>query len=228
MEKDRNRATNLTRRRWEGFLLGFVVVLATCFVAIEYNSVATDSADEMLLEELAKDLEMLPAMEQERMLAEVNLPEEQVVTPEINVVEEPTNELDILDELTESGDDEPATEEEEPPQQKSDTDEQALDMRVVEELPEFPGGMAHFIKWLTKNIIYPTALREQKRGGQMVASFIINTDGSVSDIAIVKSFDLRCDNAVKSVLERMPAWKPGTNQGKPCRTMMVIPLDFRM
>lgn len=230
MATKKTHEADLERRRWEGFLLGLIVVLATGFVALEYNASPSLDTDEALLEALAQDLEMLPAMEQERMLAEVPVAEEPVLTPEVNIVEEKTDELDILDELLEGGDealnDNADDEIEEPKIRVEDENKNVVDMRVVEQLPEFPGGMSYFIKWLTKNIVYPNALRDQKRGGLMVASFIINQDGSVSNIEIVKSFDRRCDDIVMNVLRKMPQWTPGIDHGQPCRTMMVIPFQF--
>jgi len=60
----------------------------------------------------------------------------------------------------------------------------------------------------------------------MAASFIVNEDGTVSDLKILNSFDPRFDLVVLGVLKKMPKWTPGIDEGKPCRTMMVVPLVF--
>ena len=222
----------LENRRWEMYLLGFVFSLSTFFVLLEYNTPIADDDDVAMLNDMVKDLELLPALEQEQMLESVVLPEEPVVTPNINVVEEPTSELDILDELadaTEQGQETDKTDEPvaAPEITVTDADDHPLDMRVVEQLPEFPGGMLYFVKWFSKNIVYPKSARDQKVGGRMAASFIVNEDGTISDIQLIDSFDDRFDQQVLSVLRRMPKWTPGIDQGKPCRTMMVVPLIFQ-
>lgn len=222
---------NLENRRWEMYLLGLVFSLSTFFVLMEYNAPMPEDEDMAMLNDIVKDLELLPALEQELVLESVALPEEPVVTPNINIVDEATNTLDILDELadaTEQGQETDKTDEPEaaPELAVTDTDDHPLDMRTVQQLPEFPGGMLYFVKWFSKNIVYPKTAREQKFGGRMAASFIVNEDGTVSDLKILNSFDPRFDLVVLGVLKKMPKWTPGIDEGKPCRTMMVVPLVF--
>jgi len=99
--------------------------------------------------------------------------------------------------------------------------------RVIEELPEFPGGATEFMKWLTHNLRYPTSAQERSVDGKVVVSFIVNKNGSISDIKIIKSLDPDCDNEVLRVIRKMPRWKPGTEKGKPVRSEYVIPVVFK-
>ena len=99
--------------------------------------------------------------------------------------------------------------------------------RVIEELPEFPGGATEFMKWLTRNLRYPKTAEENNINGKVVVSFIINKNGSISDIKIIKSLDPDCDDEVLRVMKKMPKWKPGTEKGRPVRTQYVIPVIFK-
>ena len=106
--------------------------------------------------------------------------------------------------------------------------DEPVDIRVVEDLPQFPGGAAEFMKWLTKNLKYPTTAQNQRVKGRVVAEFIINKDGSVSDLQLVEHLNLACDNEVLRVLRMMPKWEPGVMNAKPCRTKVCIPVVFNL
>ena len=101
------------------------------------------------------------------------------------------------------------------------------DFKIIEQLPEYPGGMTAFMKWLTANLKYPLANGQQQADGRVVASFLINKNGTVSDIVILKSFKSDFDKEVLRVLRLMPKWKPGTENGKHVSTQFVIPINFK-
>ena len=86
-----------------------------------------------------------------------------------------------------------------------DNNDNPLNFRVVEQLPEFPGGMAAFVKWLTDNLHYPALAQRQNIQGRVVVTFIINRDGSTSDLKIAKSVN-----------------------PMPCRTLFAIPIEFKI
>ncbi len=100
--------------------------------------------------------------------------------------------------------------------------------RVVEQLPEFPGGATAYMKWLTKNLRYPITAQQQKVNGKVVVQFVVNKNGSVSDIKILEPLDPDCDKEVVRVLSMMPKWKPGMEKDHPVRTKYVIPIVFKM
>lgn len=219
-------------RRGEILLLSFAVVVTSFVTLLEYNSLGADEAEEsQLLEELAQDLELLPALEQEQLIASLPVKEELPPTTQLHLVDEEVDELQVLDDLA-AETDSAAEEADDAAPEVADVPtpvaEEVMAMADVEELPEFPGGMAYFIKWLTKNVGYPQAARDARVSGQMTVTFIVGADGSTSDIQILHSFDKRMDNAVLAVLNRMPQWKPGKDRGQPCRTMMAVPLVFQL
>ena len=109
-----------------------------------------------------------------------------------------------------------------------DEDDNPLNFRIVEQLPEYPGGMAALVQWLTRNIIYPQEARKNNIQGRVVVSFIINTDGSLSDIHLTKTAHFLLDREALRVAKLMPKWKPGIANNKPCRTLFAIPIEFKI
>ena len=102
-----------------------------------------------------------------------------------------------------------------------------LSFRIVQQIPEFPGGMAAFTQWLTHNLKYPPVAHQQRIEGKVIVSFIINKDGSASELKIEQSANNPyLDQEVLRVMARMPKWKPGIENDKPCRTMMAVPIIF--
>ncbi len=97
--------------------------------------------------------------------------------------------------------------------------------RVIEQLPEFPGGASAFMTWLTHRLEYPKSIKKGD-GVKVVAQFIVNKNGTISDLKIVKSLNDDCDAEVLRVLNMMPKWKPGIEKGKPTRTEYVVPVVF--
>lgn len=116
--------------------------------------------------------------------------------------------------------------EEEPPINLNGDDEEKL--RIVEELPQYPGGMVEFMKWLTATLHYPDQALKQKIQGKVIISFIVNKDGSLSDLKLVQSAGKLLDDEAMRVARLMPNWKPGIDKGKPCRSMIAIPIVFEI
>ena len=84
------------------------------------------------------------------------------------------------------------------------------------------------MKWLTKNLKYPPSAQQRKVRGKVVAQFIVNTDGSVSDLELVQKLEASCDREVLRVLQMMPKWQAGIMNAKPCRTKVCIPIVFNL
>ncbi|MBR3657262.1 MAG: TonB family protein [Prevotella sp.] len=229
MEVKKSRDADLEQRRVQGFLLGLIVVLAVCFVALEWNSSDSgwtffdndeDLEAEMELSPLKREPDEIPMM----------LPQEQQVekkqSEELHMVE---NEVELPPEALEPQvveEPEKLAEEEKP--EVVDMYNEPVDFRVVEDLPQFPGGAAEFMKWLTKNLKYPASSQRQNVKGKVVAQFIVNVDGSVSDLELVEHLDAACDREVLRVLRMMPKWQAGVMNAKPCRTKVCIPIVFNM
>lgn len=228
MEIKKSREADLEQKRVQGFLLGLIVVLACLFVALEWNSSDSgwtffgedeDLEAEMELSPLKRDKDEVPMMlPQEQKLEKQPSEQLHLVDDDVELPPEPVP-MEI-----ETPDPEKLAEEETP--QVVDMYDEPVDFRVVEDLPQFPGGAAEFMKWLTKNLKYPALAQRKGVKGKVVAQFIINTDGSVSDLELVEHLESSCDKEVLRVLRMMPKWQAGVMNAKPCRTRVCIPVVF--
>ena len=100
---------------------------------------------------------------------------------------------------------------------------------VVEDQPEFPGGMQALMKYLRDNIRYPSISRQNNSQGRAYINFVVNTDGSITDVEVMKGTnDVYLDKEAVRVVSGMPKWKPGKHQGKTVRVKYTLPVMFRM
>lgn len=232
MEEKKSVRADLDRRSRQNFLLSIVVVLAALFVALEYDYVGSDDEiDAEALDNLINELDLDKLKEEEERIPLISKPVALVpkTVEQVNVVDEEPEELND-DELMPDGADieDKTTDEDEvrPDITKEELD--ALDRQVVEQLPEFPGGAVALMKWLTQNLSYPESARRRKLQGRVITQFIVNTDGSLSDLKVVEPVDPALDREALRVLRMMPAWKAGQQDGTPCRTMVCIPIVFKL
>lgn len=98
---------------------------------------------------------------------------------------------------------------------------------IIDTIPRYPTGLADFMKWLNKYMVYPQSCLSRKEGGRVVAAFIVEADGSVTDIHIVKGDSRELNHEVLRVLRRMPKWIPGKRNGKPIRSQVTLPVEFQ-
>ena len=106
-------------------------------------------------------------------------------------------------------------------------EEQIFD--VVEELPEFPGGNQGLMRYLAKNLKYPRISRDNNSQGRAFVRFVINIDGSIQDVEILKSSgDMYLDKEAVRLVTSMPRWTPGREKGKAVRVKFVLPVNFRL
>ncbi len=99
---------------------------------------------------------------------------------------------------------------------------------VVEQMPSFKGGDAALMEWLNKNIKYPVVAEENGIQGRVVATFVVERDGSITDVKIVKSVDPSLDKEAVRVLKAMPKWIPGKQNGQAVRVKYTVPVTFRL
>lgn len=100
--------------------------------------------------------------------------------------------------------------------------------QIVEVMPEFPGGSAAMMNYLSKNIKYPEEAKEKGISGRVFLSFVIEKDGSVSDVKVARGIGKVCDDEAVRVVKAMPNWKPGLMKGKPVRVNYMLPIFFKL
>ena len=228
MEVKKSKSADINNNRATWFLLGLVFVLSVLFVVLEYTaSDESASDDEELLEDMSLDTEIYPSLDMKSFKSFMASSADKRSHDKLKIVEneeQTTAATDIKDENAQAAEySETASTSE-----AETTGDKPLDFRVVEQIPEFPGGMGAFIKWLSANLKYPESAKNRKIQGKVVVSFIVNKDGSISDEKVMKGINPLLDREALRVIKLMPKWKPGVENDKPCRTLFAIPIVFKI
>jgi len=125
---------------------------------------------------------------------------------------------EVEDEPTQEVDEQPTMPEEEP----------VVPMGAVEQLPQFPGGMSQLMKWLTAQLKYPESAKAAKVSGRVLGAFIVEKDGTVGHVELLKGVHDALDSEALRVVKMMPNWQPGMAGGKPCRTLVHMPVVYKL
>lgn len=220
---------DIDRHRPLFFLSSFLIIVAIVLLVVNFRlpdfalNLDFDSDEDFEL-----DMDMLPSLKAEDDMVAAPIVDEPQQTSQIRKVEQEVSPEDkapnestlTLQSDGEIKDDEPIE------QPVVDMDDKELPLRVVEELPQYPGGIAELVKFISKNLAYPKDARAEHVQGKVLISFIVNKDGSYSEMTVEKSVDPRLDNEALRVLRLMKKWKPGHDHGKTCRTKVAIPIVF--
>lgn len=99
---------------------------------------------------------------------------------------------------------------------------------VVEQMPSFPGGNEALMKFLSENVKYPVVAQENGVQGRVVVSFVVERDGSITDVKVVRSVDPSLDKEAARVVKSMPRWIPGKQNGATVRVKYNVPVSFRL
>ena len=99
---------------------------------------------------------------------------------------------------------------------------------IVEQMPEYPGGLTALMNYLRANTRYPAAAQKAGIEGRVIVSFIVEPNGSVSNVKIVRSVDTNLDQEALRVVRQMPKWKPGTQNGVAMRVKYRLPITFTL
>ena len=227
MEVKKSPKADLEGKKSTSLLIGYVLALAVMFIAFEWSErdkkVTTDTGiAELLFEE-----EIIPITEQEQKQAPPPPPEAPKAEEIIQIVE---NDAEVEESTIQASDEtDKAVEVKYVPVEveEEEVEEQQI-FQVVEEMPEFPGGMAECMKFLSKNIKYPPISAENGIQGRVIVQFVVNQDGSIVDPVVVRGVDSHLDKEARRVIQMMPKWKPGKQRGKAVRVKYTVPVMFRL
>ncbi len=242
MEIKKSNQVQLEDKRVTFFLLGLLLAFSLLFVGLQYsNGPQSLDADADSFEDLAQDLEMSAPQDQKDMVsAEAAAAPAKAVTQQVKEQEHLKRETPQKISATTSelviGNGEGAVDgakvKEAAPETPIDNataqNEAPLNFTIVQKIPEFPGGWSAFMQWLTKNLKYPVAAQQNKIQGTVVVSFIVNKDGSIANLKVSTSADPLLDREALRVMKMMPKWKPGIDRNKVCRTMIAVPVVFKL
>lgn len=240
MEEKKSPQANLDQQRTTGFLLGLVLVLALLFVALEWNSIETVADESTLdLSDLVHEDEMIPMSIEEKYAQLEPEKSEPKEAEQLRIVDDNVELAPPEEQVAEAegeGEDEALLKELQGEEEDTkvlapmgiDPDNNPLKFRLVEDLPQYPGGAVELMKWLTKNLRYPKLAQVRKTEGKVIANFYVEKDGSITGLKIVQSLSRECDKEVLRILGMMPNWQPGVQNGRPCRTKVSIPIVFKL
>jgi protein TonB len=99
---------------------------------------------------------------------------------------------------------------------------------TVEQMPEFPGGQEGLVNYLVENLNYPEKAKAEKITGKVYVSFVVEKDGSISNVKVLRDIGYGCGEEAVRVVKAMPRWKPGMQRGKNVRVQYTLPLNFQL
>ena len=230
LEVKKSTKANLEQHRFLWLLMGCVMVFSVTFAVIEWTTFEPKEKKEKKGQQAALDIPI-------EIMVPFTIPEKKVVPPPpeakkiVDILEIVEDEAEIdesdLVSIEDQGDVVEITDNANIVVE--DIVEEETVFQVVEQQPEFPGGMKAMMKYLQDNINYPRISRDNNSQGRAFIRFVVNADGSIQGVEVLKSSgDIYLDKEAVRVVESMPKWSPGKQAGKPVRVFFTLPVVFRL
>ena len=225
MQLKKNPQASLEDKKLTYVLIGLAFVLSICYVALEWTErevTKYEVADTEFLFEDEIDIQQTtqetppppppPAVQEVEVL---NVVEDDVETETIEINTEDDKDVEVVIAP--------------PVEAPVEEEEEEVVFVVVESMPEFPGGAQAMMRYIAENIKYPVIAQENGIQGRVICQFVVEKDGKVSDIQVVRSSgEASLDKEAQRVIGSMPKWKPGKQRGKPVRVKYTLPVNFRL
>ncbi len=227
MEPKKSEKANLENKKSMFIQVGLIVALLVCLGAMEWTSgQKKDSAFAGMTEE---------AIEEEQIPVTEETPPEEMPPPEVTVTDlfEIVEDDVVIDNEVKFEDDE--TSEDKvveiyaPVLQAEEEEVEEEIFVIVEDMPKFKGGdINKFHEWVQKRVRYPELAAENGIQGRVFITFVVETNGNVSNVTISRSVDQLLDEAAKEAVMASPKWEPGMQRGRPVRVRYSIPIIFQL
>ena len=228
MEAKKTPKADLEKRRGLYLEIGLVVILALALVAFNIKSYDKEVKEvNTRVAESEIDAEVLNTPPEE--LPPPPPPEQEIVATDLKVVEndeQPMNEVGLINADDNANKAQETFVKVEVKEEVEEVEEEVF--LVVEDDPEFPGGLSALSQYLASNIKYPQLAKENNITGKVFVSFVVEKDGSVGQVKILRDIGGGCGAEAVRVVKAMPKWKPGKQRGKPVRTQFNLPVDFSL
>lgn len=227
MDVKKSKKADLESKKTIFMQIGLVITLAVILFAFEWKSYEKVQADIQVRKVADITEEIIPITEQK---VEVAPPPPQKQVIKIHIVED---DVDVDEDLNIDVEADQNTEVEEyVPTKVEVEDEESAEERqifmVVESMPEFPGGEAALHQYLAENIKYPQMAKESGIQGRVFVTFVVERDGRVTDVRVMRGIGGGCDEEAIRVVQNMPKWTPGKQRGKPVRVQFNLPVKFTL
>ena len=228
MELKKNPKADLEKRKGFYLEIGFVVALVIVLLAFNWKSYEFSEVDvnkrdftEDMMEEVENtEQEEEPEPPQEQ-------PQEQQVIEELVIVEDDVKVDDIIIDAEDNADKQQVEIAPVEIVEEQVTVEEVI-FQVVEDEPEFPGGMEALYKYLGESIKYPALAKENNIEGRVYVTFVVEKDGSIANPRILRDIGGGCGQEAIRVVKVMPKWKPGKQRGKNVRVQFNLPVSFKL
>ncbi|MBB6324865.1 protein TonB [Algoriphagus iocasae] len=222
MENKKNPSSDIGRLSGMIFNLGLMLSVASVLVAFEWKAYEDYQIKTFDKEDNTWDILDIPVTNQDP-----PTPPPVIQQPEIEIIEDDII-IDKLDAVIDFGiEEEPIPIDLAPsgPPVVEDPDEIK---EFVEVQASFKGGMEKWYEYLKKNLKYPTQARRIGLEGTVIVRFVVNTDGSIQDVELVRTVGGGCDEVALDVIKNSPNWLPGRMKDRPVRSRMTMPIKFRL
>ena len=222
-DKKKTSKADLENKKTIFIEIGLIIALAVVLFAFEWKRY--EKTELNLASRVADDApeEMVEITQHEKPPPPPKPPQQTTI---IEIVED---DVEIEDEIEIDVEADQETEVEEYiPIEEEDEEEEAQIFTVVESMPGFPGGEAARIRYLNENIKYPQMARESGIQGRVFVTFVVERDGKVTDVRVLRGIGGGCDEEAVRVIKNMPRWHAGKQRGKPVRVQFNMPILFKL
>lgn len=225
MEEKKSPKANLENKKLMFMQIGMIISLLIAWLAFEHKSYDKREIDLSLLNrEVTIDEEMVEITKQDEQKPQpVEVPKQ---TTQLEIVQDDV-EVEDIEINADVQQDEVLEEYVAPEVVEEEVVEQEI-FKIVEEMPAFPGGEAKLMDYVAKNVKYPQIARETGVQGRVYVNFVVEPDGSVSNVSVLRGIGGGCDEEAIRVVKSMPKWKPGKQRGKAVRVSYMLPVNFKL
>ena len=225
MEEKKSPKANLENKKLMFMQIGMIISLLVAWLAFEHKSYDKREIDPSLLNrEVVIDEEMVEITKQEEQKPQpVEVPKQ---TTQLEIVNDDveTEDIEINADVQQ---DEVIEEYVAPEVVEEEVVEQEI-FQIVEEMPSFPGGEGKLLEYVATHIKYPQIARETGIQGRVFVGFVVEPDGSISNVKLLRGIGGGCDEEAMRVIKSLPKWKPGKQRGKAVRVSYQIPVLFKL
>ena len=227
MEIKKSPKADLENKKMMAVLIGLVMALGIMYIAFEWSQNEITVYEEALQGPVEIDEEMVEVTFREETPPPPPPPQPETVLSDIIDIQDNEAEVETTD--FNSEDEADARVEIQAPiaPPEEEEEEQVIHIRV-EKMPEFPGGQEALNRFLVRNIKYPLLAQENGIQGRVVCQFVVNSDGSIVDISVVRGVEESLDKEAIRVIKSMPKWTPGRQGGKSVRVKYTLPIRFKL
>ncbi len=225
--KKRITMMNKPKTNKTGILKYLLIIPLAFFLIITSNAESIINSAKSVFEETKTTQQVKVVPQKTNVKSEKATPE----TPKkenVNVLVQSENKMDEITVVGYAPAQETQKEELMPPPPPPVPSEDDVVFMVVEKMPQYPGGDNALFKFLANNIKYPVKAQEKGIQGRVICQFVVNKDGSIDDVEVLRSVDPLLDAEAIRIIKAMPVWTPGTQKGEAVRVKYVLPINFRL